>query len=162
MKDPVSAQRIAVFCGGLTLFCTTGEWLDFATLRTFEAHDHWDLIQWMFNRDIFVIDELSAPLLPVAALLYLMTMLSTLRTKVGRFSFGLTLVSEAIVLATLSCHSYWGIVILLSLAVIPPWIELQRRGASTRVYTCTWGCLSSFWWQDGVLLITRPDIREPR
>jgi NADH-quinone oxidoreductase subunit M len=82
MKDPVRAQRIAVVCGSLTLFCTTGEWLDFATLSTWEAHDHWDVIQWIFHRDFFVIDELSAPLLPVAALLYLMTMLSTLRTKV--------------------------------------------------------------------------------
>ncbi|MFN9719480.1 MAG: proton-conducting transporter membrane subunit [Planctomycetota bacterium] len=139
IKDPISAQRVAVVCGGMTLLCTTGEWLDFATLSTFEAHDHWDLIQWLFKRDIFVIDELSAPLLPVAALLYLMTMFSTLRTKVGRFSFGLSLISEAIVLATLSCHSSWGLVLLLSLAVIPPWIELRRRGASTRVYTLHMG-----------------------
>lgn len=139
MKDPVTAQRVAVVIGGLTLFCATGEWLDFATLATWQAHDHWDVIQWIFHRDFFVIDELSAPLLPVAALLYLMTMLSTLRTKVGRFSFGLTLISEAIVLATLSCHSYWGIVILMSLAVIPPWIELRRRGASTRIYSIHMG-----------------------
>ena len=139
LNDPVKAQRIAVFCGGLTLFCATGEWLDFATLGTFEAHDHWDVIQWIFHRDLFVIDELSAPLLPLTALLYLMTMLSTLRTKLGRFSFGLTLVSEAIVLATLSCHSPWMIILLMSLAVIPPWIELRRRGACTRIFSVHMG-----------------------
>jgi len=139
LTDAVKAQRIAVICGGLTLFCTTGEWLDLGVMGTFEAHDHWDLVRWFFRADIFVIDELSAPLLPLSALLYLMTMLSTLRTKLGRFSFGLTLVSEAIVLATLSCHSPWVIILLLSLAVIPPWVELRRRNASTRIFSLHMG-----------------------
>lgn len=139
LNDPIKAQRLAVICGGLTLFCTTGEWLDFSVMGSFEAHDHWDVIKWFFHSDIFVIDELSAPLLPLSALLYLMTMLSTLRTKLGRFSFGLTLVSEAIVLATLSCHSEWVIILLLSLAVIPPWVELRRRNASTRIFSLHMG-----------------------
>lgn len=139
LQDPVRSQRVAVICGVLTLFCTTGEWLDFAMIGTFEAHDHWDVVQWFFRKDIFVIDELSAPLLPLTSLLYLMTMVSTLRTKLGRFSFGLTLASEAIALATLSCHNAWGIILLLSLSVVPPWIELYRRGASTRVFSIHMG-----------------------
>lgn len=139
LRDPVRSQRIAVICGVLTLFCTTGEWLDFAMIGTFEAHDHWDIVQWFFRKDIFVIDELSAPLLPLTSLLYLMTMVSTLRTKLGRFSFGLTLASEAIALGTLSCHNAWGIILLLSLSVIPPWVELYRRGASTRVFSIHMG-----------------------
>ncbi len=137
--DPHKSQRVAVICGGLTLFCATGEWVDFSLLNKFEAHDHWDLIRWIFRQDIFVIDELSAPLIPLSALLYLMTMMSTLRTKLGRFSFGWTLVSEAIVLATLSCHSPWVIIALLSLATVPPWIELRRRGAPTRVFSLHMG-----------------------
>ena len=76
LRDPMKAQRIAVICSGLTLFCTTGEWLDFSMLNSFEAHDHWDFVQWLFHKDIFVIDELSAPLLPLSALLYLMTALA--------------------------------------------------------------------------------------
>ena len=139
LRDPVRSQRIAVICGALTLFCTTGEWLDFAMIGTFAAHDHWDMVQWIFHKDIFVIDELNAPLLPLTSLLYLMTMVSTLRTKLGRFSFGLTLASEAIALGTLSCHSPWGIILLLSLSVIPPWLELYRRGASTRVFSIHMG-----------------------
>ena len=135
IQDPVRAQRIAVLCSGLTLLCTIGEWTDFIFTGAFEAHDHWDIVKMIFRSDIFVIDELSAPLLPLSALLYLMTILSTLRTKVGRFSFGLTLISEAIVLATLSCHSPWVIIMLLSLAVIPPWLELRRRNASTRIFS---------------------------
>ncbi len=135
IQDRSRAQRIAVALGTVTLFCTIGEWIDFAVVGTFEAHDHWDMLQMIFGRDnIFVIDELSAPLLPLTSLLYLMTMLSTLRTKIGRFSFGMTLLSQSIVLATLSCHDPWVMIALLSLAVVPPWFELHRRGASTRVF----------------------------
>ncbi len=61
-----------------------------------------------------MIDELSAPLLPLAALLYLLTVVSTLRTKVRRFPFTWTLFSEAILLATLSCREPWGVIVLLA------------------------------------------------
>ena len=133
------AHKLAVVLCGLTLVCATSEWLDFAMLDTFEAHDHWDVIEFLFHQDVFVIDELSAPLLPLAALVYLMTVLSTLRTKLNRFSFGWTLASLAILLATLSCRGPWMLVILLALATIPPWIELRARNACTRVYTIHMG-----------------------
>ena len=139
IRNHAKAQRVAVIVSGLTLLCATGEWLDFSLVGAFEAHDHWDIVLWMFHKDVFVIDELSAPLLPLSALLTLMTILSTLRTKLGRFSFGLTLVSESIVLATLSCHSPWTIIALLSLAAVPPWVELRRRGASTRIFSIHMG-----------------------
>lgn len=139
LPTPEAAQRVATAVSALTLLFTAGEWYDFSTLNTFQAHDHWDMIQWIFRHDYFVIDELSAPLLPLSALLYLMTIFSTLRTKLGRFSFSLTLLSEAIVLATLSCHSPWMIITLLSLACVPPWVELRRRGASTRVFSLHMG-----------------------
>lgn len=141
--DSLRSQRVAIVASGLTLLCTTGEWLDFATMQSFEAHDHWDFIQWLFVRDIFVVDELSAPLLPLSALLFLMTILSTLRTKLARFSFSLTLLSEAIVLATLSCHSPWTIIALLSLGPLPVWIELRQRGQSTRLYSLHMGLFIS-------------------
>jgi NADH-quinone oxidoreductase subunit M len=123
----------------LTLVCAVAEWIDFNSLHTFEAHDHWDLIESVFHRDVFVIDELSAPLLPLGALLYLMTVLSTLRTKVNRFSFGWTLVAESLLLATLSCRGSWVLITLLALATIPPWIELRSRGQSTRVFSIHMG-----------------------
>ncbi len=139
MPTHLASQRIAVFVSSVTLLFTVGEWYDFSSMNTFQAHDHWDMIQWIFRHDYFVVDELSAPLLPLTALLYLMTIVSTLRTKLGRFSFGMTLISQAIVLATLSCHSPWMIIALLSLACVPPWIEIYRRGASTRVFTLHMG-----------------------
>ena len=116
------------------LLFAIGEWIDFSTLDLYEAHDHWDIIRFIFNADVFVIDELSAPLLPLGALIYLVTILSTLRTKVSRFSFSWALASEAVMLATLSCRESWIMVGLLIVATIPPWIEMRRRGRCTRVY----------------------------
>ncbi len=134
-----AAQRKAVWFSTLTFFCAAGEWLDFATLNSFSAHDHWDIIVLMLQKDIFVIDELSAPLLPLTSLLFLLTIVATLRTKVSRFSFSLTLLSESITLATLSCTDPWVIISLLSIAIIPPWLELRSRGCSTRIYSLHMG-----------------------
>ena len=86
------AYRVSIGICTLTLGCAVGEWIDFGSLGTFEALDHWDLFHSLFQIDLFVIDELNAPLLPLAALLYMMTVLSTLLTKMNRFSFPATLV----------------------------------------------------------------------
>lgn len=134
IRDRELAHKACLVICTFAFVFAAGEWIDFGTLHTFEAHDHWDVIERVFHKDIFVIDELSAPLLPLAALVYLMTVLSTLRTKMNRFSFGWTLASEAILLATLSCRESWMLVVLLSVATIPPWIELRSRGRDTRVY----------------------------
>ncbi len=77
IKEAVTARRVCLVVCGLTLACATGEWIDFAGLATFEAHDHWDVLEFVFHEDVFVIDELNAPLLPLAALLYALTVLST-------------------------------------------------------------------------------------
>ncbi|WP_149499518.1 proton-conducting transporter transmembrane domain-containing protein [Roseiconus lacunae] len=119
----------------ITLISTIGEWIDFANLNSFEAHDHWDLLEWLFDHEVFVIDELNAPLLPLAALLCLLTVLSTLRTKQTRFAFHWMLVSEAILLSTLSCRFAWGIVLLSTAAILPMWFEIHERGRSTQVFS---------------------------
>ncbi len=139
VRHPERARILSILLCSFTLIATIGEWVDFSTLHTFEAHDHWDVIEWIFHKDLFIVDELSAPLLPLAALLFLMTVLSTLRTKINRFSFQWTLIAEAIVLATLSCRNSWMLVTLLSVATIPPWLELRSRGRSTRVYVMHMG-----------------------
>jgi NADH-quinone oxidoreductase subunit M len=96
--------------------------------------EQWDVVARVFGHDLFVIDELSAPLLPLSALIYLLTGLATLRTKVRRFSFSSMLVSEAILLATLACKQPWVLVALLTLGTLPPWLELRERRRPTRVY----------------------------
>jgi NADH-quinone oxidoreductase subunit M len=141
LRDREFARRLCVVVCGFTFLFAAAESVDSGTLHAFEAHDHWDVIEWMFHKDVFVVDELSGPLLPLAALLYLMTVLSTLRTKVSRFSFGWTLTSEAVLLATLSCREPWVLIALLSIATIPPWLELRSRGRSTRVYALHMGLL---------------------
>ena len=91
----------------------------------------------LFGREIFVIDELSAPLLPHVALLYFLTTFATLRTKLRRFSFAYTLLSEAIVLATFSCKEPWLIVAFLAAGTLPPYWELRNRGRPTRAHAAS-------------------------
>ena len=134
-KDSATARVVCLVACSLTLVFTTGEWIDFASLHTYEAHDHWDLVELVFHRDVFVIDELNAPLLPLAALLCLLTAVSTLRTKASRFSFHSMLVTEAVLIATLSCRNSWGIIGLLLAAIAPVWLELRSRGRCTRVFS---------------------------
>jgi NADH-quinone oxidoreductase subunit M len=138
-RDPEAARRRAIGVCAATLVCAVGEWLDFGLLHTFEAHDHWDLLSRLFGPDAVVIDELSAPLIPLAAFLYLIVVSATLRTKAQRFPFAWTVISEAILLATLSCRAPWGVVALLAAQTIPPLIELRRRGRSTRVFAMHMG-----------------------
>lgn len=134
-----SARRRAIGACFVTFFCTIGQWLDFTILRTFEAHDRGDFLSRLFGSEALVIDELSAPLLPLAALLSLVVIGATLRTKSQRFPFAWTLVSESILLATLSCRAPWGVVLLLAAQTIPPFLELRRRGRSTRVFVSHMG-----------------------
>jgi NADH-quinone oxidoreductase subunit M len=134
LHDADEAHRRSAIVSMFTLVVATGAWLDFFLLDTTTAGDRWHLPSTIFGRRFIVMDELSAPLLPLASLLYLLTALVTLKTKVRRFSFAWTLVSEAIVLATLSCQEPWGIIALLAAGTVPPYLELVARRRPTRVY----------------------------
>jgi NADH-quinone oxidoreductase subunit M len=134
-KDREKARRMSVAFALMTLLAATGEWVDFIRLGQFEAHDHWDVIASFMHQNVLVIDELSAPLFPLTALLYLLTIYSTLKTKVTRFSLSGTLISEAILLATFSCRSGWLLIFLLAVGVLPVYYELSvRRKESARVF----------------------------
>jgi NADH-quinone oxidoreductase subunit M len=139
IRNELRARTVCLVVCGLTLVCAAGEWIDFASLQTFEAHDHWDVLEFVFHEDVFVIDELGAPLLSLAAMLCMLTVLSTLRTKVNRFSFTSTLISEAILLATLSCRQPGVIIALLVAAAVPVWWEIRSRRRSTRVFSIHMG-----------------------
>jgi NADH-quinone oxidoreductase subunit M len=129
-----TARRQTLVVTGLTLFFAAGAWQDFDTLHAFEAHDHWDLITPLLGQDVIVVDELSAPLLPLTALLFFLTTLSTARTKVRRFPFAWNLVSLTLLMAMLSCREPWGIIGMLAAQTIPPAVELRRRQRSTKVF----------------------------
>lgn len=116
-----SAVTLAVFV--LTLV----DWSDFAILKTFEAHDPHSLTQTVFGREFIVVDELNAPLLALASLLFLVVISLTPTSKLDRFPFGLTLMSLSLTLALLSCRSPIAIILFLAAQNALPLIELKQR-----------------------------------
>ena len=95
------------------------------------------------GRDIFVVDEFSAPLLPLAALLFLLTELATLRTKVRRFSFASVLVREAILLATFACKQPWAIAACWRRERFRPGWSCASETSRRECMSCTWRCSSA-------------------
>lgn len=133
-REPEAARRRSLIVSGLALTCAIMAWWGFTAWRLSEAHAHRDPLARLFPRDLLVLDELSAPLLPLAALIYFLTNLATLRTKVREFSFARSLGSEAILLATLGCKLPWGVVALLAAGTVPPYQELRKGRKPRRVY----------------------------
>ncbi|HVT26511.1 MAG TPA: oxidoreductase, partial [Lacipirellulaceae bacterium] len=134
VRDPEVAWRWSLIATGMSLALAVGGWIDFGTLNAFEAHDRGDLMSALLGPEVLLIDRLSAPLLPLAALLYFAITLATLRTKFRRVSFGGMLVSLSLLLALLACRQPWGIIALLAAQAVPPWLELRGHGRPTRVF----------------------------
>lgn len=134
LKSADAARGWAIVASGIVLFLTIGLYVDFRILKTRLAHDSLDFIADLIGSGIIAVDDFSVPLIPLTALLFLLTTVATLRTKIRRFSFALTLLSEAIVLATFCCEEPWGVIGLMSLATVPPYLELRARDKPTRVY----------------------------
>lgn len=133
------ARRCGILFCSIALALTCGGLVDYLTLPGLEAHD-----LWLWGRsaaaddnsavDILMLDEFSAFLLPLAALVFGVVFMSTLRTNAPRFPMKLALISEAILLATFSCRGSWTLIGLLALGTIPPLIELKRCGYCVRIY----------------------------
>jgi NADH-quinone oxidoreductase subunit M len=134
MRDSHVARKWCLLFSGLTLLCTIGAGLDFQISQAAEADDPWHLVSRIFGRELLLIDQVSAPLLPLVALLYFLTQIATVRTKVERFPFASSLLSEAILLATYSCKIPWGIAGLMALGTILPGLELRSRRRPAQIY----------------------------
>lgn len=139
VRDPFVACRHSLFFNSLVLATSIGAWVDYEFVSPLgrpptDAHDFWNPLTKLLGSEIFVIDPLSSPLLCLVALLYFLVTLTTLRTKIPRFSFASTLASEAIVLATFSCEDPILIIPLLIAATVPPYWELKARGHNTGIY----------------------------
>lgn len=128
------ARKWSVVITALTFIVTVGAWRDFTRLDATAAHDRWDVLAAATGRAWLTIDNFSAPLLPLTALLFTLTAVATLRTKIRRFPFAGTLASLSLVLATLSVSEPWLVIALLALGTIPPYFELRARHKPTRVY----------------------------
>jgi NADH-quinone oxidoreductase subunit M len=133
-SNPEHARRHSLIFAGLTLLCTACAWVDFESLHAAGARDSWSPLFYLLRRNVFMVDELSAPLLALTALLNFLTILSTARTKAQAVSFERLLTAEAILLATFACEIPWGLVGLLALGALPPYLELRHGRKPTRVY----------------------------
>jgi NADH-quinone oxidoreductase subunit M len=158
-RDVGLARMVAGLMAAVTLLLAVGAWVDFDLLHRFEAHDQSPWLRWLGLEEVLVVDELTAPLLPLLALVHFLTIVSTPLNKAQRFSFGWTLVAEALTLATFSCRASWWLVGLLVAGTIPPWLELGRRGASRRVLSfhmgLSGGSLAAGW---GLLQWSAPGL----
>ncbi len=133
VRTPQHTAAWGLFFAFLTLMCTFAASLTFMT-GVAPASGKWDVQARLFGGHLFRLDELSAPLVPAVALLYLLTALATAKIKLRRFSFPWSFAAEALALATFSCIDPWTLVLILSLGTLPPIVELLNRGRSYRVY----------------------------
>jgi NADH-quinone oxidoreductase subunit M len=133
--DSERGRRWWLFFSGITFLLTLGTWLDFSLLHAVEADDRWRICElWGQQTPIFVIDHLSAPMLPWLSLLFFLTAVGTLQAKVRRFSFSWKLLSEGLALAIFSCKEPWILISLLAAGTVPPFLELRARGKPTRIF----------------------------
>jgi NADH-quinone oxidoreductase subunit M len=124
ISDRYRSSRWCLAFSALTLAVATGAW----------AATEWGPRPEGLGRPVLALDRLSAPLLPLVALLHFLTALATARTKMTRFSFAWLLAGESLALATFSCQDSWMLVGILALGSIPPGLELSRRGRPIRIY----------------------------
>src|SRR5262249_62338171 len=88
----------------------------------------WSAQPYLFGRRLFALDELSAPLVALVALLHFLTALATGRTKMRRFSLSWSLAYEALRLAIFGCKEPWVLIGLLAAGCVPGYVELLNRG----------------------------------
>ena len=129
---PEQARRHCIAILTVTFLLTLGAAIDFSSHGALLAQHAWSRV---LGPEFVVVDELNAPLLPLVSLLFLLTAVATLRTKVRRFSFAWSLMSESLLLAAFACRSPWAVIGLLSLGTVIPWLVLKTRHQPTRMYT---------------------------
>lgn len=134
-SSPERAHRVAIVGSAIGVLASAGAWLHLLLAVEVTAGTSFHAFPMLFGIDAFGLDGLNAPLLPLIALIYFVTILSTMRRTRHRFSFSRTLVSEAALLAMFSAKSPWVLIGLLVVSVIPPALELRALGRSSRVYT---------------------------
>jgi NADH-quinone oxidoreductase subunit M len=139
LREPIRAYRWGVTFLGISFAFTFLAWLAFYLGVTPEQTRPWSIQPRLFGRQLFALDELTAPLVAIVALLHLLTGLATSRTHMRRFSFSWSMAAEAIRLATFSCKEPWVLVGLLVVSTIPPYVELRIRRRPTRVYVLHMG-----------------------
>lgn len=118
----------------LVVFLLNGSlWIDFACMGAAPAHGFFPHLL-PIPQNWFAIDRLNAPLLTLTSLLYLVALLTTLRSRVNRFTLTWMLVSQSIQLLTLSSVQPWALIAFLVAGTLPPYVELRMRQKATQVF----------------------------
>jgi NADH-quinone oxidoreductase subunit M len=122
-------RRLVV--SGFTLICASAAWLQFTLWPDMIAVS---LGHKLLGFTPLALTQISAPLVPLTALLHFLTLLATLRTKMKRLAYGRVLFSESIQLATLASTSPVAVALLLAIGVAPAYEDLRARKAPTRMF----------------------------
>lgn len=134
LRDPVRAWSWGLMFTAASLGFSVLACLGFYLFQNSQIDEGFSLQVHFFGQRWFGLDELSASLVALIALLHFLVALATGRTKMRRFSLFLSLASQAIGLAIFSCQGGWLLVALLSCSVVLPYMELRNRGKPTRLY----------------------------
>jgi len=133
VREPARAYRWGVAFTGTSLVCSAMAWASFY-LGGAAATPSYSVQPLLFGRQVFALDDLSAPLVPAVALLHLLAAVATAPAHMRRFSFSWSLAAEAIRLATFATKEPWLLISLLAASTVPPYVELRNRGRPTRLY----------------------------
>jgi NADH-quinone oxidoreductase subunit M len=144
VRNPAAALRWCLAFSGGTLACTLLVFAGQCSGVAATGASPWDLQLRLFGTRWLEVDALSAPLLPLVALLHLLTALTTARTKMARFSFAWMLSGESLRVAAFACKAPWLLIGLLLAGAALTYLELVRRGKPTRVYVLHMGLFVVF------------------
>ncbi len=134
VREPNAASRWCLPFAAGALVCALMAWLGFHLGQPPGSDGRWAIGPRVFGRQYLSLDALSAPLVPLVALLHYLTAVATARSKMGRFSFTWLLAGDAVRLATFACAEPWPLIALLALGTVPPYAELLQKRRPTRVY----------------------------
>ncbi len=138
-RRPERAARWGVAFAGAAFGCAFLAWLGPYLGCAADEGAGRRLVEQVFGRPLLRTDELTAPVVPLVALLHFLTALTTAPTKVRRFSFSWMLVTTAVQLATFACDEPRALTCLLALGTVPPFVGLLNRGKPARVYALHMG-----------------------
>ncbi|HRH99140.1 MAG TPA: proton-conducting transporter membrane subunit, partial [Prosthecobacter sp.] len=121
IKVPAVAMRTSLGFFIAMLFTATAGNFSFTGTR----------IAWLKH---FAVDDLAAPMLPVLALLHLLTLLGTAKSRVSPMFCVRLLIAAFVSLAAVTCQTPWMLIALLVLGVMVPLWDLMSRGHPVRGY----------------------------
>ncbi|HEV3438074.1 MAG TPA: proton-conducting transporter membrane subunit [Gemmata sp.] len=129
-----ASSRCGLGSTAATLVCTLLAWAGFEASANPGGAAVWEVLPRLLGKRFLEIDQLSAPLLPLVALLHFLIVLATSGTKLAQISYPMLLFTEAVRLAVFATVDPWPLIALFAVSAILPYLELRWEGKGTRVY----------------------------